>query len=30
MNGDMTGYLWLIFGTMILVGILLYRFGGWF
>lgn len=30
MNGDMTGYLWLIFGSMILVGVLLYRFGGWF
>ena len=30
MNGDMTGYIWLIFGAMVLVGVVLYRFGGWF
>lgn len=30
LNGDLTGYLWLIFGAMILLGVILYRFGGWF
>lgn len=29
-NGDLTGYMWLIFGALILVGVILYRFGGWF
>jgi NADH-quinone oxidoreductase subunit M len=30
MNGDLSFYLWLIFGALIIAGIILYRFGGWF
>lgn len=30
MNGDITGYLWLVFGSLVLLGVILYRFGGWF
>jgi hypothetical protein len=29
-NGDITAYLWLIFAAMLLVGVLLWQFGGWF
>ncbi|MEA3559328.1 MAG: proton-conducting transporter membrane subunit [Candidatus Thermoplasmatota archaeon] len=29
-NGDITAYLWLIFTTMLLVGILFWQYGGWF
>ena len=30
MNGDLSGYLWLIFGALVVLGLVLYRFGGWF
>ncbi len=29
-NGDVTGYLWLIFVSMIIVGVILWQYGGWF
>ena len=29
-NGDITAYIWIIFGTMVGVGILFWKFGGWF
>jgi NADH-quinone oxidoreductase subunit M len=29
-NGDITAYLWLIFAGMLLVGVLLWQYGGWF
>ncbi|MGA1822390.1 MAG: proton-conducting transporter membrane subunit [Thermoplasmatota archaeon] len=29
-NGDITAYIWLIFGALILIGILLWQYGGWF
>jgi len=29
-NGDVTAYLWLIFVAMIIVGALLWQYGGWF
>jgi NADH-quinone oxidoreductase subunit M len=29
-NGDVTAYLWFIFVAMIIVGVLLWQYGGWF
>ena len=29
-NGDITAYIWVIFGTMVGIGILFWKFGGWF
>ena len=29
-SGDITAYLWMIFLGMLLVGILLWQYGGWF
>ena len=29
-NGDLSGYIWLVFGALILLGVVMLRFGGWF
>lgn len=29
-NGDITAYIWMIFGALILIGVLLWKYGGWF